>query len=85
MNPKILTTWRIQSIDFKENMVLLESDQSPTIKRFGLPEPVVSVFVESDFLQVLCASGTSWFIRISDGSRRKIDKSLDQSCHPSPN
>ena len=74
MEPKNPVTWRIQSIDAKENMVFLESDQSPTIKRFGLPEPVVDAFVDSEFVLVQCVNGISWQIRIADGSRRKIDK-----------
>lgn len=81
MKPDNSLTWRIQSIDFKENMVLLESDQNPIIKRFGLPEPVLDAFVDSEFVQVKCVSGIVWQIRIADGSRRKTDKALPQSDH----
>jgi hypothetical protein len=79
MKPENSVTWRIQKIDAKENMVFLVSDQSPTIKRFGLPEPVLDAFVDSEFVQVQCVSGITWHIRIADGSRRKIDKPLPQA------
>jgi hypothetical protein len=82
MKPENSVAWRIQSIDFKEQMVLLESDQSPTIKRFGVPEPVVDAFVDSEFVNVKCASGITWQIRIADGSRRKTDRAASHLDNP---
>ena len=68
-------TWRVEEVSHKDNMVVLVSDYSPTIRRFGVPEAIDRVRLDGDFLIVSCCSGVHWQIRISDGSRRKVNTS----------
>ena len=66
--------WQIQDIDHVFHMVALVCSTTPTIKRFGVPGPIDGAEVVGEHLLVHCASGVTWAIRISDGSRRKLSQ-----------
>jgi len=56
-----IQTWRILDINHQENMVVLVSSASPTIKRFGAPSPIANAkVVMAQALSLLppCPAGT---------------------------
>lgn len=67
-----LSTWRILDINHQDNMVVLVSASSPTVKRYGAPSPIERAEVKEDTLCIHCEDGVTWSIQISDGSRRKL-------------
>lgn len=67
-----IQTWRILDINHQENMVVLVSSASPTIKRFGAPSPIANAEVVMEQLHIHCDDGVVWCIQISDGSRKKF-------------
>ena len=66
-----IQTWRILDINHQDNMVVLVSNASPTIKRFGAPSPIANAEVVMEQLHIHCDDGVSWCIQISDGARKK--------------
>lgn len=65
--------WRVHSIMAEENMVYLVHDDSPVIKKYGLPEIICNAEVQGDYVLVTCVNDSVWKIEISDGSRRKLN------------
>jgi hypothetical protein len=66
------SVWRILDINHQENMVVLVSGTSPTVKRYGTPSAIDKVEIELGHLIVYCEDGVNWSINIADGSRRKL-------------
>jgi hypothetical protein len=67
-----LSTWRILDINHQDNMVVLVSASSPTVKHYSAPSTIDRAEVLHDSLNIYCEDGVAWSIRISDGSRRKL-------------
>ena len=72
MSERAPTNWTFNNIDEANNMVILVSDESPVIKKFGAPEAIVHVQVQSGHVVMTCVDGTVWDVRISDGARRRV-------------
>ena len=66
------TEWRILDINHQDNMVVLVSGTSPTVKRYGTPSAIDKAEIELGHLIVYCEDGVNWSINIADGSRRKV-------------
>jgi hypothetical protein len=64
--------WRILDIDHEKNMVVLVSNKSPTVKRYGVPNNIEWAEVDGEHLRVYCEALVAWEIRIVDGARRKL-------------
>jgi hypothetical protein len=67
--------WRVLDINHDENMVVLVSSTTPTVKRYGVPNRIEWAEVDGGHLRVYCEALVAWEIRIADGARRKL-KSL---------
>ena len=64
--------WRILDINHGENMVVLVSSTTPTVKRYGVPNRIEWAEVAGEHLRVYCEAFVAWEIRIVDGARRKL-------------
>jgi hypothetical protein len=64
--------WRILDINHDKNMVVLVSNKSPTIKRYGVPHNIEWAQVVGEHLRVYCQTFVAWEIKIADGARRKL-------------
>ena len=64
--------WRILDIDHDKRMVALISSSTPTVKRFGVPNPIQWAEVVDQRLCVYCEDRVAWEIQIADGARRKL-------------
>lgn len=64
--------WQILDIDHDKRMVVLISKSFPTVKRFGVPNPIQWAEVSGQVLRVYCEDLVAWEIEISDGARRKL-------------
>jgi hypothetical protein len=53
-------------------MVVLVSNKSPTIKRYGVPHNIEWAQVVGEHLRVYCQTFVAWEIKIADGARRKL-------------
>ena len=67
-----ITDWRILDINHQDNMVVLVSGTSPTVKRYGTPSAIDKAEIVQGHLLVNCEDGVIWSINIADGSRRKV-------------
>ena len=63
-------SWRILDINHQDNMVVLVSSDSPTVKRYGTPTAIDKAEIVGDHLIVHC-DDVMRSINIADGSRRK--------------
>ena len=64
--------WQILDINHDENMVVLVSSTTPTVKRYGVPNRVEWAEVAGEHLRVYCEALVAWEIKIADGARRKL-------------
>lgn len=64
-------TWRVLDINHQDNMVVLVSSASPTVKRYGAPSSIERAEVVHEHLLIYCEDGVCWSVNIADGSRRK--------------
>jgi hypothetical protein len=67
-----LDQWKILDINHDENMVVLVSSTSPTVKRYAVPTNIEWAEVDGEHLRVYCEALLGWEIRIADGARRKL-------------
>jgi hypothetical protein len=65
--------WRILDINHDENMVVLVSSTTPTVKRYGVPNRIEWAEVDGEHLRVYCEVLAAWEIKIADGARRKLN------------
>jgi hypothetical protein len=64
--------WRILDINHDENMVVLVSSTTPTVKRYGVPNRIEWAEVAGEHLRVYCEALVAWEIKIVDGGSRKL-------------
>jgi hypothetical protein len=64
--------WQILDINHEENKVVLVSNKSPTVKRYGVPNNIEWAEVDGEHLRVYCEALVAWEIRIVDGARREL-------------
>jgi hypothetical protein len=67
-----LDQWKILDINHDENMVVLVSSTTPTVKRYGVPNNIEWAEVDGEHLRVYCEALVAWEIKIADGARRKL-------------
>jgi hypothetical protein len=67
-----LDQWKILDINHDENMVVLVSSTTPTVKRYGVPNNIEWAEVDGEHLRVHCEALVAWEIKIADGARRKL-------------
>ena len=67
--------WKIEQIDAHENMVLISEEDSPVLRRFSAPAPIVDAEIPGDQLWLSTDDGVQWAITIYNGARRRVVQS----------
>lgn len=71
--------WQILEIEHDRKMLRLISNSTPTVKRFGVPDPIEWAEVTGPYLKVYCQGFVAWEIQISNGARRKFKHTVRSS------
>jgi hypothetical protein len=61
--------WQILDINHDENMVVLVSSTTPTVKRYAVPNRIEWAKVNEEHLRVYCEALVAWELKIADGAR----------------